>query len=532
MKKFKDFLYFFIIIIYVSFILFQVKKYSEQKKHEIFHSITISSILDKYLQSAFYSLTTIEDLYFERFVVILDNFDESNFPSMNYPWINKISYVNETDFSNFLYTIDNEFSSQTIKDIKEKLHNENYIILDSYSENEPLSWFISKKNQKFQISEYNTDDLVQILKPLYFKEIFIDLDKLLKDTFKNEASLIKYVAIQDSNGIIAATENLTQLDKIESSNILKSSFKDQILKHRFIRINNTLNIEIITPITHNNTTIALLRFCMNVNNIRNLFYQTIFFILIYTIIFIILIAFLYKKNMYDKQMYNLQQRISQSNHLIEIGKLGAELAHEIKNPLNSISMILQRITQSKELSIPNQELLNMSNQEILRLNEIINKFLNYSKIDTMNFKKNDFYELSKLIINLFSIKAQNEEIYLKDLSNQTLIFNFDFDALKQVMINIILNSFEAFHHTQTNNKTINIQYEKNKENIIITIKDNAKGIAQENVDKIFDLFFTKKENGSGIGLALVKKIIKAHNGEVSCYSKQNEGTEIKIIIPN
>ncbi len=531
MFKHKNFLYLIIFIIYISFIFFQIKKYKDQKEHEIYHAITISSILDKYLQSAFYSMITIEDLYLEQYITIVENFDLKDKSKHNYFNSNEVLIINNHDFINFLYSIDNQYTNQDIDEINKNLQTEDYLILDTFHEDERISWFIAKHDDIKLIFKINNKDLNTILTPLFFKEIFIDLDNILKRTFKNEDSLIKFVAIQDYEGIIAATESVSNLEKIESSAFLISAFKSQKLKYQFLKNDNSLFLEIINPITHNNETIALLRLCMDVSSIKVLYYQTIFFITIYTLVFLFLFYSLYTISNNDKYMFSLKQKISQSNHLIEIGHLGAELAHEIKNPLNTISMALQRISFSKEISKSNHELLSMSTQELLRLNDTINKFLNYSTIDTLTFKKNDFKTLTNAIINLFSIKAQNEEIKILDLTNKSLIFNFDYNALKQVMINIILNSFEAFSHVDKQDKRITVKYEKVKDDYTVTISDNATGIDSENINKIFDLFFTNKDKGSGIGLASVKKIIKAHNGEVLCFSKLNEGTKIKITIP-
>ena len=132
------------------------------------------------------------------------------------------------------------------------------------------------------------------------------------------------------------------------------------------------------------------------------------------------------------------------------------------------------------------------------------------------------------IYNSFEILLKNNKIKLeyKQKDNEVLIMG-DFNRLKQVMLNIIKNSIEAIE----DNGIIKMNsYIKNK-SVIIEIIDNGKGMTEEELNKVTDLFFTTKKNGTGVGVTLSKEIVNAHDGIIEYSSKINKGTKVKIKLP-
>lgn len=107
------------------------------------------------------------------------------------------------------------------------------------------------------------------------------------------------------------------------------------------------------------------------------------------------------------------------------------------------------------------------------------------------------------------------------------MFNIDAELLKQALINILQNAFDATEQ----NGTIKVECYKENTNAIIIISDTGKGISEINLKKIFDLYFTTKKDGNGLGLSITQKIISQHNGSIELSSKENIGTSFKIILP-
>ena len=116
-----------------------------------------------------------------------------------------------------------------------------------------------------------------------------------------------------------------------------------------------------------------------------------------------------------------------------------------------------------------------------------------------------------------------------NIIDDEIFINGDYNRLKQVLINILKNSIEAF--TEINNAKIDVKYYLENKNIIIEIVDNGIGMNEEIKEKIFEAFYTTKGSGTGLGVPLSKEIIEGHNGNLEYFSKEKEGTKVKITLP-
>lgn len=225
-----------------------------------------------------------------------------------------------------------------------------------------------------------------------------------------------------------------------------------------------------------------------------------------------------------------EEQLERNQRLTAMGELASGVAHEIRNPLNSISTIVQQL--DKDFA-PNQgqeeyhELSNIVYKEIQRINKTIDEFLKFSKpevIEPASFK------IEKLFIE---IKKQ----YSSLLSQYNIVFNienkwkgnvnWDHDKMKQVFINLIDNAKDAIQQEGL----INIISNKIDDKIEIKLSDTGIGIKKSNLNKIFNLYFTSKANGTGIGLSIVQRIIFEHNGTISVDSAINKGTVFTLKIP-
>lgn len=520
------FLYIFLIFIYTSFFILQINNYNHIKKHEILHAKTLTVIIEKYLYSAFYSSEVIEDFFYD--------YNIEKFNSLN-PDKNSSYYILDNDFNIIQHSKNVQIFPFTYEELELLTHqiSDNFEVLSVNSKYNDLqeSWLIKKTDSQLMLLKTDSALLESTLMPLFFKEIFKDIDKILKDLFQYEKPLIKFVAIQDTMGIIAGTEGLESLERILSSEFLTMCLNNDVVAHRFINIDDSQYIEIVSPVFFQKDYTALIRFCIGTKNIQQTFYQTLLYIFFYTIVFSLLFIFIFLISSHNKKMLKLRQELDKAKHFASIGQLGAELAHEIKNPLNTISMIMQRIKQSGLCDEQNNEYINITYNEVIRLNDIINSFLNYSKNINLKTSKIKIKAFIDSLINLFLVKASNEQVSIKNISEIDFFIIADEDLFKQCIINILLNSLEALNQSEKTQKFIKISYKTYDKSLILTIEDNANGISQENLPKIFDLFFSKKNNGSGIGLANAKKIIDLHQGELLCHSEVGKGTVMTIKLP-
>ena len=227
---------------------------------------------------------------------------------------------------------------------------------------------------------------------------------------------------------------------------------------------------------------------------------------------------------------NLEEQAKRQEKLSAMGELASGVAHEIRNPINTVGMIAQRLrkefTPGKDIE-EYYSITKVLNDEVTRVNRIITQFLNYAKplglqLETVDSKKY-FDDISQILMN----KSVLQKISFKKLSDESFNIHIDPELLKQALINIIHNAIEATEE----NGSISLDYSNDNNVFTIDIEDNGKGIPSDQMLKIFDLYFTTKKDGNGLGLSIAQKIINQHNGTIKVESKINKGTKFKILLP-
>lgn len=203
-----------------------------------------------------------------------------------------------------------------------------------------------------------------------------------------------------------------------------------------------------------------------------------------------------------------------------------KLTHEIKNPLAVCKGYLDMIDINKQEKA--EKYISIMKQEVDRSLNIISDFVEYNKIKIkkeqidLNCLLDDVYDSFKILVNNKKVKLE-----YKDRDDEEIYFEGDYERLKQVLINLLKNSLEA---TEENGR-IEIYSNIYKKHLEIIIKDNGKGMSKETLEKIKEMFYTTKQNGTGLGVALSNEIIKSHNGELIFESETNKGTTATIRLP-
>ena len=203
----------------------------------------------------------------------------------------------------------------------------------------------------------------------------------------------------------------------------------------------------------------------------------------------------------------------------------SKISHEVKNPLTVIKGYLE-VLDNKSIVEDKNKILNEINYALNIINDF--KDINHLIINKKEFIiNNTINSIIKDVIPFFT----NKKVIINFKPKKDYYIYADEKRIKQALINIIKNAIEA---TKENDKIIiiSINLTKRKNNIIITIKDKGKGMTKEEIDKLFLPFYTKKENGTGLGLCLSKEIIDKHKGTISYFSKKNEYTTVTIVLPN
>ena len=340
-----------------------------------------------------------------------------------------------------------------------------------------------------------------------------------------------YAVIQDTFGIMAATSNITSLKRIEDDDFLKKIYHSGQTDSRFTVFENRTILETVTPFRLNGYDFGVIRLGVSLQRFNKAQASKRLVLLLFSFIFLssLFLEYLFYRNYIKLQ--RSRDELHTNRRVVEIARLGGEVAHEIKNPLNSIFMILQRLRiefEAKERGEEFKNLLKISYSEIERLNRIVEQFLSLSRKLEIKRQPLDVNRTISTAVGLFSSNPEGAIIKFEAINE--LIFSLDEKLLKQVMINLIKNALEAIDPTNKRQEIV-ITSEMKKHNLIISIWDNGCGIHAIDLSQVWDLYFTTKEEGSGIGLAVCKKIIDAHGGRISLENTDRKGSEFRIELP-
>lgn len=243
-----------------------------------------------------------------------------------------------------------------------------------------------------------------------------------------------------------------------------------------------------------------------------------------------------------KQIYTLLiQDITEKKHkektdrqkekLAIVGSLSASIAHEIRNPLAGISGGVQILSGSKNLdSKESKNLFSMISKEVNRLNSLITEFLDYSVEKPLLISTVNLSEMIKDILKLLQMDKNYNSSIKQNLNLKNSIFiQGDALRLKQSLLNFFINAYQAMKNADKPELFVKTYFQPSY--AVIEIKDNGCGMSETDKLKIFEPFFTKKTNGTGLGLATSYNILQQHNCKISVETEINQGTLFILKFP-
>jgi PAS domain S-box-containing protein len=227
-------------------------------------------------------------------------------------------------------------------------------------------------------------------------------------------------------------------------------------------------------------------------------------------------------------------QLKRAEKLASLTTLTAGVAHEIKNPLGSISIHIQLIQKLIHLGLDDQKMekiekyLDVVNEEIDRLNSTIVDFLFAVRPMDLDRESVDVNEFVKDLVDFLHYECEHEGISCamnqeKDLPKVKV----DIKYLKQAILNIVKNAIAAMH----NGGVLSIATYRKESKVCIDFSDTGEGISREDLDKIFEPYYTTKDNGSGLGLTVVYKVLKEMGGGIDVISEKGKGTTFTISLP-
>lgn len=234
------------------------------------------------------------------------------------------------------------------------------------------------------------------------------------------------------------------------------------------------------------------------------------------------------------KLVEMEEKVRRQEQLAVVGSLAAGIAHEIRNPLASLSGSIQLLQGDLDLKGDDKRLMDIVVRETDRLNTIISEFLEYARPQTAHAEKILLLPvLDETIMLLKNSRDFREGITIRAQVDPQVVINGDAQRMRQVFWNLLINACQAM--PDGGEITVSAMPVPRSDDdsgwCEIVIKDTGHGIGHEYLDKIFDPFFTTKTGGTGLGLAIVERIIEDHGGIIDVESEIGRGTKFRIRLP-
>lgn len=226
----------------------------------------------------------------------------------------------------------------------------------------------------------------------------------------------------------------------------------------------------------------------------------------------------------------LQRRLVEQQKLASVGQLAAGVAHEINNPLTTILTTALLIQEETAPDDPNYHELETIANETLRCRKIVTSLLDFARQSKPSKSPHDINQVVRASMALTRKQAAFKDVAFEAVLSEPLpLVNIDKDQIQQCLINLAINGIDA---TDPGGKIrFASRLVPEKEVVEITVSDTGGGIPENDLDRIFEPFFTSKESGTGLGLAITHGIIEQHDGSIEVESKEGEGTTFRIHLP-
>jgi len=233
-----------------------------------------------------------------------------------------------------------------------------------------------------------------------------------------------------------------------------------------------------------------------------------------------------------ERMEEAHRKLIQAEKLASIGRLAAGIAHEIRNPLTSVKLNIQKLLQSNQLDEIEEEHLSLSQKGISQMEKFVKELLSFTRGTELNLERFSIEEIideaAKMIAESLELKKVTLEKNFAEGLPQVLV---DGDKFRQVFLNILRNAYEAVEEGGKINLSLSHLDGDSGGKIRVLISDNGCGIPERDREVIFELFYTTKSSGIGLGLANARKIIEEHKGSIRVKDKKGKGASFEILIP-
>jgi signal transduction histidine kinase len=230
------------------------------------------------------------------------------------------------------------------------------------------------------------------------------------------------------------------------------------------------------------------------------------------------------------------RRLRHAERLAAVGKMASHIAHEVRNPLNSVGLNAEMISEEASSLPPSQardEIVSLSRRvsgEVDRLTGITRQYLELGRLPTPEPVPTPLGELVGSVVEFLRPDMAERSVDLVlDSGSEGPVVSVDRDQMKQVLINLVRNASEAMDGD--GERRIEVRVVTSDDTVMLSVKDTGRGMEEEDMEHIFEPFFSTKEGGTGLGLSLTRHVVDEHGGRIECFSDRAKGTTFVISLP-
>jgi two-component system, sporulation sensor kinase E len=230
----------------------------------------------------------------------------------------------------------------------------------------------------------------------------------------------------------------------------------------------------------------------------------------------------------------MEREIFQADKMTALGRLAASVAHEVRNPLGAVNLQLQLLEEDAD-GLPDDERvrllrrLNIANAEIQRLDRIVGNFLRFSRAPKVKFEGLSLNDVVRRVFDLVTPEAREQEVDLHlELAERLPRIEGDEGQLAQAILNMTVNAFHAIR----DRGTVTARTALDASGFIrLSLQDDGSGISEVDLDRVFEFYYTTKDEGTGLGLSIAQRIIYEHGGRIDVQSEPGVGSTFSIYLP-
>lgn len=357
---------------------------------------------------------------------------------------------------------------------------------------------------------------------------------------------LRYLIFQGEDAIYLTSGQALSMEEGGKDSFLIEARKGKALRSRIFKIPSGEEVyEVVKPLSLNQQETVLLRAGLSLETTRAILSQlkaSILIQLLLSVAFALIatLAVFWMQNRHLLRVKQMEEKVKMSERLSSLGQLAGSLAHEVRNPLNAISIGIQRLRREFAQPLNAQEagnLLEVISAEIRRLDSLVERFLGLARPERAVQGEGNLAKILSELLQLFALEARERGIELKaSISPDLPSIPMDEERLRQAFLNLIKNAMEAMEraclppHRQRGSLQVEA-HPLDRQSVQITFSDSGCGIPASKQHKVFDPYYTTKHHGVGLGLSLAHQIVSAHGGHIEIQSEEGKGTQVRVILP-